>query len=55
MYADNIAINEGRQQPVTFRLGKPVQLTDAHGADLAVTIVDIFGKSALVKYQPFEH
>ncbi|MCE2422238.1 MAG: putative DNA binding domain-containing protein [Gemmatimonadetes bacterium] len=49
MYADNIAINEGRQQPVTFRLGKPVRLTDAHGADLAVTVVDMFGKSALVK------
>ena len=52
LYADNIAIEEGRQQPVTFRVGKPMRLTDAFGAELSVTIVDIIGRSALVEYRP---
>jgi len=53
LYADNIAIDEGRQQPVSFRPGKPMRLTDAHGSELSVTIVDILGRSALVEYRPF--
>ena len=54
LYADNIAIEEGRQQPVSFRLGKPMRLTDAFGAELSVTIVDVVGRSSLVEYRPFE-
>ena len=54
LYADNIAINEGRQQPVPFRLGKPIRLTDAYGSDLSVTIVDILGRSSLIEYRPFK-
>lgn len=54
LYADNIAIDEGRQQPVSFLLGKPMRLTDAHGADFSITIIDILGRSALVEYEPFE-
>lgn len=51
LYADNIAIEEGRQQPVSFRLGKPMKLTDAFGSELSVTIIDIVGRSALVQYR----
>ncbi|MXY51898.1 MAG: transcriptional regulator [Gammaproteobacteria bacterium] len=54
LYADNIAINEGRQQPVPFRPGKPLRLTDAHGAEVAVTIVEIVGQSSLLEYQPLQ-
>ncbi len=54
LYADNIAIEQGRKQPVTFRVGRPLRLTDAYGAELAVTIVDIVGRSALLEYRPFE-
>ena len=54
LYADNIAIDEGRQQPVTFRLGKPLRLTDAHGAELMVTIADILGRSSLLEYRPLQ-
>ncbi len=54
LYADNIAIDKGRQQPVPFRPGKPMQLTDAHGTEMSVTIADIFGRSALVEYQPLK-
>ena len=51
---DNIAIDEGRQQPVPFRPGKQIRLTDAQGAELSVTIVDIVGRSSLLEYRPFQ-
>ena len=54
LYADNIAVEQGRQQPVSFRPGKPMRLTDAFGVEMAVTIVDIVGSSSLVEYRPFE-
>ena len=54
LYADNIAIEEGRQQPVHFRLGRPMKLTDAFGFELSVTIIDIIGTSALVEYRSFK-
>ena len=54
LYADNIAIDEGRQQPVHFRPGRPMRLTDALGVELSVTIVEILGQSALVEYRPYE-
>ncbi len=53
LYTDNIAIEQGRQQPVSFRLGKPLRLTDAYGVEMMATIVDITGQSALVEYRPF--
>lgn len=51
LYADNIAIEDGRQQPVTFRVGKPLRLTDAYGSNLSVTIVDIIGRSSLLEFR----
>ncbi len=54
LYADNIAIDGGRQQPVHFRIGKPMRLTDASGFELSVTIVDIIGRSSLLDYRPYE-
>ncbi len=54
LYADNIAIEEGRQQPVSFRLGKPMKLTDAFGSELSVTVIDIIGRSALVEYRSYK-
>ncbi len=54
LYADNIAIDGGRQQPVPFRPGKPLRLTDAQGSELSVTVVYIIGRSALIEYRPFE-
>jgi len=51
LYAHNIAVEEGRQQPVPFRMGKSMKLTDAYGAELNVTIVDMIGRSALLEYQ----
>ena len=50
LYASNIAIDEGKQQPVQFIPGEELQLTDAEGTGLRVRIVDIVGRSALVEY-----
>ncbi len=49
LYADNIAIEQGQQQPVYFRLRRPIQLTDAFGVELSVTIVDIIGRISLLE------
>ena len=50
LYASNIAINKGRQQPVHFIPGENLQLTDAEGTELRIRIIDIVGRSALVEY-----
>ena len=50
LYASNIVIDEGKQQPVHFIPGEELQLTDAEGTELHVRIVDIVGRSALVEY-----
>ena len=50
LYATNIAVNDGEQQPVSFALGERLRLTDAEGKDMLVRIVDITGRSALLEY-----
>ena len=37
LYASNIAINEGQQQPVTFVPGEDLRLTDANGKELLIS------------------
>ena len=54
LYASNIAINQGEQQPVHFLPGEDLRLTDADGTEMLVRIVDILGRSALVEYRPFK-
>ena len=53
LYASNIAINKGKQQPVHFMPGEDLRLTDADGKELVVCIVAIIGKAALVEYRPY--
>lgn len=53
LYASNIAINEGQQQPVTFVPGEDLRLTDADGKEMLVRIVSIIGRSALLEYRPY--
>ena len=53
LYASNIAINEGKQQPVHFMPGEDLRLTDANGRELMVRIVAIVGRAALVEYRPY--
>ena len=53
LYASNIAINGGQQQPVSFALGKEeLHLTDANGLSLLVRVVAIAGRSSLLEYGP---
>ena len=54
LYASNIAINNGAPQPVYFILGEDLRLTDAHGREGMIRIVDIAGRSALLEYRPLD-
>ena len=51
LYASNIAINQGQQQPVHFAFGEDLRLTDANGVEMIGRIVEIVGRSALVEYR----
>ena len=50
LYADNIAINEGKQQPVHFKFGEGLHLQDSNGIEKTIYIIDIKGKSTLLEY-----
>lgn len=52
LYTSNVAVNEGRPQPVSFRLGEDLQLTDSVGGRALVRIIDIAGSSVLLEYRP---
>ena len=52
LYATNVAINEGRQQPVHFKLGEAMRLTVVHGAEWLVRIVEMIGNSSVLEYEP---
>ena len=52
LYASNIAINEGRQQPVQFVPGREeLRLTDANGREMLVRVAAITGRSSLLEYR----
>lgn len=52
LYAENITIEDGRQQPMYCRLGEPLVLTDTQGSTLEVAIKDIVGRASIVEYRP---
>ena len=52
LYASNIAINQGKPQPVHFAPGEELRLTDADGHEALIRILDVVGRSALVEYRP---
>ena len=47
LYADNVAINDGMQQPVQFRLNEPVRLTDSLGSSATLWFREMVGSSRL--------
>lgn len=51
LYASNIAIGQGRPQPVHFVPGEELQLTDSDGAVLFVRILEVIGRSAVLEYR----
>ncbi len=52
LYASNIAINRGLQQPVHFLPGEALRLTDSKGREVMIRVAAILGRSALVEYWP---
>ena len=52
LYATNVAIDEGKQQPVPFKLNQPLRLTDVNGVEWIVRVIDMIGESALLEYEP---
>ena len=55
LYATNVAIDDGKQQPVHFRLNQSLRLTDVNGFEWVVRFVEMVGKSALLEYEPPGH
>ena len=51
LYASNIAINDGAQQPVHFALDDPIRLTDANGASATVWFREMLGESSVFDYR----
>jgi hypothetical protein len=50
LYADNISINGGMQQPATFQIGIPFTLEDSDGVVMEITVMHIQGRTSLVQY-----
>ena len=55
LYATNVAIDEGKQQPVHFKLNRPLRLTDVNGIEWIVRFIEMIGKSALLEFEPPSH
>ena len=55
LYATNVAIDEGKQQPVHFKLRQSLQLTDVNGFEWVVRFIEMIGTSALLEYEPPHH
>jgi len=50
LYADNIAIDGGKEQPATFAINVPIELEDANGTIVFATVKHIAGRVALLQY-----
>ena len=55
LYAPNVAIDEGKQQPVHFKLNQPLRLTDVSGFEWVVRFIEMIGTSALLEYEAPSH
>ena len=52
LYAANVAVDGGRQQPARFKLNEAMRLTDVHGAEWMVRFVEMMGNSSVLEYEP---
>lgn len=50
LYADNIAIDGGMQQPATFQVDVPFELEDSNGVVMQVRVLHIQGRTSLIQY-----
>lgn len=51
LYAHEVAINDGLQQPVSFNLNEPVRLTDSMGAKATLWFREMVGASCIFDYR----
>jgi hypothetical protein len=51
IYAENIAVEGGKPQPVNFATGQPFPVEDVQGHRFQIKIVAIIGRSSLIEYQ----
>ena len=51
LYADNVAVDDGRRQPVYFVLNGPVRLTDSLGARATLWFREMLGSSFVFDYR----
>jgi len=50
LYASNVAVNDGKTQPVQFVLNEPVRLTDAYGKRATLWFREFIGSSCVFDY-----
>ncbi|MEN9503222.1 MAG: hypothetical protein RI964_2507 [Pseudomonadota bacterium] len=50
LYADNIAINGGDNQPVTFEINNSFELEDCNGVVMQVRVLHIQGRTSLIQF-----
>lgn len=50
LYADNIAINGGAQQPVPFQINTSLELEDSNGIAMQLQVLHIQGDTSLLQY-----
>ena len=51
LYATNVSIDQGKQQPVHFKLNQSLRLTDVNGFEWMVRFIEMLGDSALLEYE----
>ena len=50
LYANNIAIDGGKNQPATFKVNEPFELEDSNGVVMQVRVLHIQGQTSLLQY-----
>ena len=50
LYANNISINGGQNQPATFKINEPFELEDSDGVIMQVQVLHIQGRISLLQY-----
>jgi hypothetical protein len=50
LYADNIAVDGGKNQPVTFSINTPFELEDCDGVVMQVRVLHIQGRTSLLQF-----
>lgn len=55
LYADNIAVNGGVEQPATFEVNVPFDVEDSNGVVMQIRVLHIQGRTSLLQYAHVRH